>query len=640
MTSVIEDFLNETTPAAGADVVVDDGIERDRYGRYLIPSVDGSKKVAHTRATTVAKTLSDTYNLELWGKRMTAIGLTRRADLYARVAACDPDDRKTLNALLEEAQEAAAATVGRNLGTALHSFTERHDRGDDVSAVPAPWDADLRAYALELRRQHVTVVPSMIERVVVLEELGIAGTFDRLLAVPRLGALPIVGDLKTAKELYELGEIAMQLALYAHADFIWNPGTGTREPMPDVDQERAIVMHLPPGKAVCTLLVVDIVAGWEAVQQAMWARDWRNRSKKLGTLLADLPDTTAAGDLEQLLDPPATNGTAPAAAPTTEAPAVDDLEAMLAAPTAPPAGERGTAVDEPKRISLDDFLPTAVAALGERLKAAVHLGTPAHLIRWPAGAPTFKQGGPTTWAQVLEVEACVLAAEKECEAPFYDRLPREPGPLGREPLTLDPVVPVAREERYAADPAQVGRLHATYATLPDDLKAEADELVANHDVPSDRRRWEPEHLPLIEAVLTAKVAAGVARVQAVEAIAASYDEPSMLAAIKTVAGVDVDAPTVRIDGLAVERLQAIARALDVAHLGFEWNDPATGRPTIVLSTAGDVALTRSFKNKTELVAAAKTAAARHGLQPPRSAAAVAADVALVALTLYGPDDAG
>lgn len=634
MIDVIADFLNDTTATAAADVVVDDGIERDRYGRYLIPAEDDpKKKVAHTRATTVAKTLSDTYNLELWGKRMTAIGLTRRADLYARVAACDPDDRKTLNALLEEAQEAAAATVGRNLGTALHSFTERHDRGDDVSAVPAPWDADLRAYALELRQRHVTVVPSMIERVVVLEELGIAGTFDRLLQVPRLGSLPVVGDLKTAKELYELGEIAMQLALYAHGDFIWNPKTKTREPMPEVNKEQAIVMHLPPGQATCTLLVVDIVAGWEAVQQAMWARDWRNRSKKLGTLLADLPDIIAAADLGQLLDPPATNG---ATAEPEPAPAVDDLEAMLAAPAVP---KRDTAADEPQKIDPGPTgLAVAVAHLGERLKAAVDLGTPAYLIRWPAGVPTFKQGGPTTWAQVLEVEACVVAAEKECEAPFYDNIPKEPGPLGRQPNTIEPPSEAEIQPRPPkADVDDIDRLKATYDSLPIDLRAEADALCANHGVPTRQHNWTPEHAEFIRDVLAAKVAQGVARVQAVEHIASEFDEPSMLAAIKQAAHVDADTPNARLDGLAVERLEAVVRALEIDHLDFTWDDHT---PAVTLSTVGDVALTRSFKTKTELVTVAKTAAARHGLVAPRSAAQVAADVALVALVLYGPDGEG
>src|SRR5690606_2671448 len=45
------------------------GPKRDRYGRYLIPDPATGKERAWMRATTLADTLDDRYNLELWKLR-------------------------------------------------------------------------------------------------------------------------------------------------------------------------------------------------------------------------------------------------------------------------------------------------------------------------------------------------------------------------------------------------------------------------------------------------------------------------------------------------------------------------------------------------------------------------------------------
>ena len=60
--------------------------ERDRWGRYLIVPRDGGKAEAHTRATTVAETLDDRFNLEQWKIRMGIRGVVASKSLYARAA--------------------------------------------------------------------------------------------------------------------------------------------------------------------------------------------------------------------------------------------------------------------------------------------------------------------------------------------------------------------------------------------------------------------------------------------------------------------------------------------------------------------------------------------------------------------------
>jgi predicted GIY-YIG superfamily endonuclease len=190
---------------------------RDQYGRYLLPDPATGQERAWTRATTWAKTLSDT--------------------------------------------------------TGLHKFTERHDRGEHIEP-PAPWDADLAAYATTITAAGITISPAHIERITPVPDLAVAGTLDRITAVPGHGL--VIADVKTAHDLrYSWGEIAIQLAIYAHGAGLWT-GTGY-DPMPEVSQTRALVIHLPAGQARCDLHWIDIQAGWDAAKLAAHARAWRCR---------------------------------------------------------------------------------------------------------------------------------------------------------------------------------------------------------------------------------------------------------------------------------------------------------------------------------------------------------------------------
>lgn len=252
---------------------------------------------AWTRATTVASTLADRYGLEKWAQRNTVLGLGMRQDLYAQAASCTADDRQELERIVEQAQEAAKASSGANLGTALHRWTERIDRGEDVD-IPDAWKPDLDAYTAELDRHNVTVLDGWIERVVVVPRLRIAGTLDRVLTSPAWDN-PRIGDVKTGADAlkYGSGEIAIQLAIYAGATHAWKGSTDdirrdrwgryllpdpVDEPdaydvMPIMDRDLAVVMHLPVGTGTCTLYEIDIAAGREAVRKAVWVRDWRKR---------------------------------------------------------------------------------------------------------------------------------------------------------------------------------------------------------------------------------------------------------------------------------------------------------------------------------------------------------------------------
>lgn len=301
------DILEETTvtkpdpfssPAVAAG---SDGVKRDRWQRYLLPDPETGVERAWTRVTTVAKTLADEYNLTLWKLRMVAKGMALRPDLVAGAAAADLEqDKKALNKIAEQAMERAGSGAGANLGTALHTFAHRLVRGEAIESMGVP-DAlvkDLREYIDTMKRHRLQPRAEWSERIIVIPALGVAGTFDNIVGQPsgvtKSEPLSIL-DLKTGKDLqYGWLEIAIQEALYVHGDFMWNPATQSYEPMPEVDQHRGLVLHLPVGKAHGQLYGVNLIEGWEYAQLAIKAREARSTGKGLGWLVDPEPADLAA----------------------------------------------------------------------------------------------------------------------------------------------------------------------------------------------------------------------------------------------------------------------------------------------------------------------------------------------------------
>ncbi len=79
-----------------------------------------------TRATTVASTLEDRYGLERWAKRNVVLGIAARPDLYALAASAKPEDKDLLHSIVDDAEEAAKARSGANLGNASDHRPDRH----------------------------------------------------------------------------------------------------------------------------------------------------------------------------------------------------------------------------------------------------------------------------------------------------------------------------------------------------------------------------------------------------------------------------------------------------------------------------------------------------------------------------------
>lgn len=242
-------------------------IDRDRYGRPLVVPKAGGKPVAYTRATTIANSLDDPSALTAWKMRMAAIGLTVRSDLLLAISAAQ-EDKMAINKYIEDAMEVAGASRAATIGTALHSFAEKLDLGQDIGPIPDEWAADLVAYQKATEQLNKI----FIEQFCVLDKYKIAGTPDR---VVEYKGERFIADIKTGR-IDHPNNIAIQLAIYANGS-PYDVATGRRGSWGDVNKDKAIIIHLPAGTGLCKLVWIDIAEGWKGVQFAMKVREWRDK---------------------------------------------------------------------------------------------------------------------------------------------------------------------------------------------------------------------------------------------------------------------------------------------------------------------------------------------------------------------------
>jgi hypothetical protein len=314
--------------------------------------------VDRRRTSTLVKEVeTDNHGLDKWKLRQILVGAARRGDLVTAVKAMgspDPvtgwsrEQKKLLDELAEKATEAAKDTDGAITGTAMHTMTERLDRGEPLERVaaglPAAVSQSLRAYA-KLRELNGWRTVE-IERTVECEELEVRGTFDRVEFIPGLaallgpgtcqyghgpgdhgeavvydGELPVVVDVKTEKDPTLNGlHIGPQLAIYSRARKMWRPTGGTHElyrdgvlqtypsgdpirvpngeyvPAPCVRQDVAIVVHVFDGDA--NPLLLNLTEGWDAAVAAYEQINRKARAKRrlgaAGAWFAPLPARKAS----------------------------------------------------------------------------------------------------------------------------------------------------------------------------------------------------------------------------------------------------------------------------------------------------------------------------------------------------------
>ncbi len=268
-----------TTPSNSQEFAT---VVRGRY-RHVHP-VTG-EIVNHTRVTTFAKTIEDTYGLGVWKQRMTLAGAASRPDIIAAAALLDPnknDDKKSLDALVEAAADAAGSSEGARRGTAGHTLTDIVDRGDAIPpGVSEEARRDVESYRAKLEEIGLEVVPEYMERTGCQTHLGVTGTLDRLYRVKKTGEL-IVGDYKTTKNIaYAWLGYSIQVCVYSRFDFLADKAAGKWEPMPEVSQTQAVILQNPVGSGVTHAYMVDLEAAVPLVNLSRQVRAARSGASKL-----------------------------------------------------------------------------------------------------------------------------------------------------------------------------------------------------------------------------------------------------------------------------------------------------------------------------------------------------------------------
>jgi hypothetical protein len=260
----------------------DDGkVCRDFRGSPLIVPRNGKPEeaVAYRRASSFGDCLDDKSNLGPWGQANAVRGGLRRPELVMRFASEDDgwvsaDSKRAVRKTLEEMTTAGGGDAKSIVGTSLHTFTERQDRGEKIDLIPEQYRADLAAYEYATR----DFTHLLIERFMVLDQYRIAGTPDRVSFVPYPdpdgNVRNRIVDLKTGSIDYP-SKMAIQLGVYAHSE-TYDPETYERGTIGEVDKGWAVIIHLPAGTGQASLVWLDIRTGYEAVSLADRVKTWRS----------------------------------------------------------------------------------------------------------------------------------------------------------------------------------------------------------------------------------------------------------------------------------------------------------------------------------------------------------------------------
>ena len=271
------------------------GPKRDRWGRpLLVPleaSLQGEADVNGRTWYSRASSLSDYASgvktgLETWKRRNVAVGLARREDVAAMLAAL-PDmetgDKKSdavtkaqVDEYIDMAFEASGAVAKANWGTAIHGFTA----DGNAEHAPERMKADIAAYEAELER--LGIRPVLSEVFVASDGLRAAGTFDHLYQLP--DGRVVVGDKKTGVKNYL--DAAIQMSVYVTGD-VYDWRTDTRESLEivggsfgDFDPSVALYVSIPRGEATCEVTLLDMYYAYDLALHCAELRDAGHSARK------------------------------------------------------------------------------------------------------------------------------------------------------------------------------------------------------------------------------------------------------------------------------------------------------------------------------------------------------------------------
>lgn len=246
-------------------------------GRYALPDPFTGEARTWQRVTNFISAMDDSFALRNWREDRVVIGLGQRPGLVAQAASLTlaDEDRRDLRDVTARALDAAGANEGSDMGTALHHFTARYDRGEiGLMDVPEPYRADISAYIAATAVWGIYAPVEYVERTTCVPEYngGVVGTFDRLVrtAIQRCSVCPPdvlhVADLKTGQKELDYGQLKASMQLHCYAmgaqHTLWD---AVSECWQDQDawvcQHVGVLICLPAGSGECTLHDVDLNVG-------------------------------------------------------------------------------------------------------------------------------------------------------------------------------------------------------------------------------------------------------------------------------------------------------------------------------------------------------------------------------------------
>jgi hypothetical protein len=275
--------------------------------QYLLPHPDTGRETAFSRATTIAGTLDDRFNLERWIQRKLIAAILEGVRVQMKMQnpltqfATVSDHEKAIDAAMihlwgtditarkfndaiDYLDNLQGGSDSTEFGQAVHAWCEALDLGIvQMCDIPDVFVEHVRAYREILLRHALHPVPAYTERIVFND--GIIGTLDRLFRVITTGKL-CLGDVKTTKaDSLDWGvlEFCIQLAVYRFAKLMLSLDGTKWETMPTLDSDTAYLIHLPNDdhtKSAC--IALDTKFGSEGMRLALAVRSMRKRAKREG----------------------------------------------------------------------------------------------------------------------------------------------------------------------------------------------------------------------------------------------------------------------------------------------------------------------------------------------------------------------
>lgn len=415
--------------------------------RYSAPAPGESKPKARTRITQFSGALDDGEGLVRWRHRILAHG-------FANHVTVEPGDAPGAHydPAIAKALHHAGEKINADVGTALHLAVEHRLTGTG-KRPPAPWDADVDAFAATIAAHQLRVAHTEAVLWVPIGD-GLCGTADLLVAGPWGDELRIV-DIKTGSSAQRIS-YAVQLTCYSMATHRWTD-TGW-EPLPAIDPSVAYIAHMPAGSGTCQL--VKVTLDRSLVDLAAAVRE-RRKARNVATMFATVEAPPSLLDEHQDVD---------GGGPPEKAPAVDAPEGLewIARP--------------PQEAMAAWFL--------ERIRMVVAAGgEPAATLsrRWPTHISATE---PATWTveQMGELHVLLAGIEDDAAVPFPPQVPDDPADAPQaDDAPLPPRLWDVPEPEGDIDQDAALQVTAAFAALGDEAKMLA--ATWARDGKAGGRRW-------------------------------------------------------------------------------------------------------------------------------------------------------